>query len=399
MKKYLSILALCLVASPAIGFEINAGVTGSWFNPARNGHGFAIEYTEQPGACEQINGQGCLVVYWFVYDKEGNPIFLLGQLPVDGNIAEGELRYFSDMEFGSFTPVPIAQSWGTLRLRFSDCESGFANYDANFAPQEGEPFDGDGNFKIQRLAFAGNLDCSRAGRIATLPKSAIGGVWLGTAISTDFTGGQTRSLIMVADEDNNAWIFGSSPELFFQGSLLGDGANVSGTLDAKAVLPEDLFNGNQTGQVDFEMSGRPGDFLEGTFEGTGVSADFELGYQQESQRPASPARLARCWGAFGTFSGYSANAFKISDSGEFSITLNNDCKLDASAQPAGESWGLYDANATLSNCDEYNGEYAGVLVMIDAGVPGDDGGLLIALEGENASFAGQATLLKPDQCQ
>jgi hypothetical protein len=403
MKKTLWVVVLCLFASPALAFKINSGISGSWFNPQRTGHGFAIEYTEQPGACEQIDGQGCLVVYWFVYDKEGNPIFLLGQLPVVGNVAAGEMLYFSGLQFGPFTPEPVPQSWGSLRLRFPDCESGFARYESGFMPPEGAQFNDSGSFKIQRLAFVSNLDCARAGRADTLPKSPIGGVWQGMALSDDFPGSsQGRELIMIADAENNVWLFGNSPSLAFQGKLNGDGTELSGTLDAKAVMPSELFDDEKTGSVDVQMNGRAGDFLEGSFNGTGVDADFELGYQPASQRPASMERLSRCW-SLRTHSGRTTGPnTKIPQSGEFEVRFNIDddgCPVNFSVAPSGEPWGLYRADATVSECGEFSGEYSGVMAIIDISVPGDDAGLLFALEGDNASLNGGGFRLKPDQCE
>lgn len=421
MKNWLGIIALCLVASPAFGFEINAGISGSWFNPNRNGHGFAVEYTENEGSCEQINGQGCLVVYWFTYDKEGNPIFLLGVLPVDGNTAEGELLYFSGLRFGSFTPEPVQQSWGTLRLRFTDCNAGFASYESDFVPPQGEAFDQEGQFQISRLAFVSDLECTKAERVKNVPNTLAAGFYFGTAVSRDFADGDNlRQVGMAAIIRESGEAFFVVPAFgVFRGQMTGDGLALSGQLDAYAGFPGQLGDGETSGTVQVKTGsaatmnlisteprpgrGRAGDFLEGHWSGTDQEVDFTLNIKAETSRPPDLSRLSHCWlprlnGGLGT-----AGGVQISNNGQFSFVFSDEdgeeCTVNASVQPAGEGWNLFESDFELSGC-QHAGTYEGVMLGHgNAGSGGPSQLLFISDNGSRAFFSTDTPRLDDSQCE
>jgi hypothetical protein len=59
---------------------IGPNYSGSWYNPEQSGHGFSLEYSVLN------DGTPLVVAYWYVYDTEGNPIFLIGMgQPEEGN--------------------------------------------------------------------------------------------------------------------------------------------------------------------------------------------------------------------------------------------------------------------------------------------------------------------------
>lgn len=415
MKQLLCMVFLGLFVGSVSAFEINAGVSGSWFNPNRNGHGFAIEYTEQPGACEQINNQGCLVVYWFVYDEEGNPIFLLGILPVDGNIAEGEMLYFSGQSFGAFSPVPVQMSWGSLRLRFSDCDSGFASYESGFVPPEGAAFDNEGQFPITRLASVGSLSCDKAGRLQAMPDFPAGGVWLGNAISRGFTEDsnalQSRSIAAIVLDDGEAFLFMPEPSVY-RGTLSGEDIDVSGTLKAYAGFPAQLFNGRDTGQSKVTVAGaatleeisepdrtgmgNAGDYLEGHFDGAGIEGDFTLKYQGSSSRPSDMGRIARCWLPEAN-TGQSAGPFAIKNDGGFSVTFSDGCRFEGSVSNDLAPWNVYRMSGEITECD-FAGSYDGVAAILDRAT-GDNSQMLFGVDNGTYSLSGVAVRLNDNQCQ
>jgi len=424
MKKWFCILILCLFATPAAAFDINAGVSGSWFNEGRPGHGFAIEYTEAPGACEQVEGQGCLVVYWFVYDKEGNPIFLLGVLPVDGNVAEGELFYFTGLQFGSFMPEPDALSWGTLKLRFTDCNSGFANYESGFMPPDGAQFNADGNFRIARLAFVSDLDCRAANRIATMPKTEAAGYYVGRAFSRDFGNSdaiENRTVAAIIRESGEALMLwpGRTGFSLFRGGLTGDGLALDGQLDALASFPGELPDESTQGSVQvrtgtaatldvINSEGRPGngnpaDFLEGHWSGLGQEGDFVLGFKPDSNRPADMSRISRCW-SIGVNGVLTVLPTRIAANGEFSFELSTDsggtCQVSGQVQPGGEGWNAFDAQAELTGCD-FAGTYDGTMLVgeISGAAAGNDSLLFFLMDNGTRALIGQGQGLNPSQCE
>ena len=68
------LLALSTATAAQIGksdktaFVPNAGLTGSWFNPDQNGHGFIFEFIDDT----------TVLPYWFTFDSDGNRTWLFG---------------------------------------------------------------------------------------------------------------------------------------------------------------------------------------------------------------------------------------------------------------------------------------------------------------------------------
>ena len=66
-----------------INQEIQAlenGISGSWYNPSRDGEGFSV-YTHG------LNTEQTASVYWYTYDQQGNPVTYIGQGNVQGSLS------------------------------------------------------------------------------------------------------------------------------------------------------------------------------------------------------------------------------------------------------------------------------------------------------------------------
>jgi len=96
--------------------------SGSWFNTDQSGHGFSIEFGT-------LNGMPQAIVYWYTYDSEGNPIFMVGSgTPVDNRV---EVTFVSPvgMEYGVFDPNSVVrEDGGTAVLEFSDRNNATFSY-------------------------------------------------------------------------------------------------------------------------------------------------------------------------------------------------------------------------------------------------------------------------------
>jgi len=95
-------------------------LTGSWFDPERNGEGFVIQQLDE----------GRALVYWFTYDDEGRQGWMFNTGSIAGNqITFPDLRKTSGGHFGrSYLPGDIAQEpWGSLVLEL-DCDGGTARW-------------------------------------------------------------------------------------------------------------------------------------------------------------------------------------------------------------------------------------------------------------------------------
>jgi hypothetical protein len=113
-KSYTLITLLCLfpvLSAVAIGPEHS----GSWYWDEQSGHGFSIEIGELP------DGSPLGVAYWYTYDNQGNPIFMLGTGIPDGDMLDVVFESPVGMVFGEFDPLSVTrEEGGTGRFVFTD---------------------------------------------------------------------------------------------------------------------------------------------------------------------------------------------------------------------------------------------------------------------------------------
>lgn len=144
------------------GGEYWAGpaLSGSWFDPARNGEGFVLE----------VLADGSAVVVWFTYPAAGEPgeqAWLIGQ---GGRLAGNRIRFDlvtrtrGGVWGDAFAPARIENvPWGTLEFEFHSCTSATVRY-------AGTPAYGSGTFELTRLTELDELRCD--GARATTPNGA-----------------------------------------------------------------------------------------------------------------------------------------------------------------------------------------------------------------------------------
>ena len=125
MNKLFGVI-LALVASIAIAFNANAmgpEHTGSWFNQSESGHGFSIEYGDAG------NGTPLVVVYWYVYNEDGYPIFFTGYGYPDQSGVDIVFKAHWGMLFGEFDPsTHLEADGGVARFTFQDATNGTFEY-------------------------------------------------------------------------------------------------------------------------------------------------------------------------------------------------------------------------------------------------------------------------------
>lgn len=101
--------------------EIGPAHSGSFFNSAQSGHGFSIEFGYLP------DGSPFGVVYWYTYDDQGNPIFMLGNGVPDGQTLEVTLFSPTGMQYGVWQK-PTENAGGTAVFNFTDLENATFSY-------------------------------------------------------------------------------------------------------------------------------------------------------------------------------------------------------------------------------------------------------------------------------
>jgi len=140
-------LLLVLILSPfqipavlAAEFNIDAQISGSWYDPAQSGHGYVLEVLETDTA-------PILLGYWFVW-LEGQPVWVVGTGPIDGDQANLELSYLTgalfppDFESADITMDP----WGSALVRFNNINEGVITWSTIL------PEFNDGEMPITRLS-------------------------------------------------------------------------------------------------------------------------------------------------------------------------------------------------------------------------------------------------------
>jgi len=131
----------------AAGFEINNALSGTWYNPARDGEGFIID----------VANAGNIVISFYTYDNTGQQMWLIGTGDVDGSVAVMEFYVTEGGFYGSgFDPELVNRAfWGTGIFTFSECATGVA--DIMPSPEFSGEFE-DMTTNITRLTVPVNCD-------------------------------------------------------------------------------------------------------------------------------------------------------------------------------------------------------------------------------------------------
>jgi len=136
------------VGTPIVSrFAVRPSLTGNWYDPAQDGHGFQFEVL--PG--------GIVTAFWFTFDKNGNQVWISGA----GRMLKDSVVMFAGRGLNgrfppNFNPANVTKSpWGTFTLRFDDCDRAHVDWsstDAAFTPS--------GTMNVQRLTSIDGLTCS-----------------------------------------------------------------------------------------------------------------------------------------------------------------------------------------------------------------------------------------------
>ncbi len=121
------------------------GISGPWYNPVQSGHGLSVELLADDRA----------VVFWYVYDSTGRPIFLYVEGQVTGQRIVGTAYAPRGMRFGVFDPSALSKPvWGQVAIDFDDCTHATLRWSA-----QSDEY-GTGSMPIQRLASLAGISCT-----------------------------------------------------------------------------------------------------------------------------------------------------------------------------------------------------------------------------------------------
>lgn len=171
---------------------VRGGLSGSWYDPSRDGEGFVFEFAEVPSG-------KMATVYWFTH-KDGAPYWLIGSTSYDSEdfddlgTLEFELFEVSGTGFGrNFDAGELTRkSRGTIGFVFEDCARAIASWSAETGSDylETDTL----TYELQRITLGLDAQpCDGSGRPSTDDSSsestlAIGGNYSGSWFDSDNDG-------------------------------------------------------------------------------------------------------------------------------------------------------------------------------------------------------------------
>jgi len=130
------------------GTTLNGRYSTSLFNPAQSGHGLVVE----------VLSSGVGLIYWYVYDQNGQPIWLIGTGAINGDTIDVDFFIYSGAMFPpNFDTADLVQTfWGTGSLTFNDCNVA----DFSWQPSTDNTEFTAGQMELQRLTVLADLACT-----------------------------------------------------------------------------------------------------------------------------------------------------------------------------------------------------------------------------------------------
>ncbi|NOR18673.1 MAG: hypothetical protein GQ538_01120 [Xanthomonadales bacterium] len=189
-------------------FVLEAGITASWYDPARSGEGYVIQILEDNVA----------VMYWFTYDTEGAQNWYVASGEISGNrIVFPELYQVTGGEFGpGFDPEKVDREIvGSASFIWSGCDKGEISYRVGSQHE---------HLQLSRLTSLMGIDCGKSPLPAASEEALLSGSWYDPSHSGE-------GYIVEVLEDGRVVVFWFSfdpegkPRWFFD-----EGENRAGTL-------------------------------------------------------------------------------------------------------------------------------------------------------------------------
>jgi len=100
-------------------FYITSGISGTWYDPVRDGEGFMID----------VEVEGRVLVSFYTYDTQGRQFWMIGDGVVDGDKVEIDFITTGGGIYGpEFDPQAVNRyPWGTGTFTFAGCYAGTAD--------------------------------------------------------------------------------------------------------------------------------------------------------------------------------------------------------------------------------------------------------------------------------
>jgi serine protease AprX len=126
--------------------DLASARSGAWYDPSRSGEGWLLE----------VFDESRVALYWFTFDPEGRPAWLMGVGTLDGErLSLPQVLRVTGPKFGEDfrSDEVVAASWGSLEVDFAGCNAGVLRYRGD------DPGWGSGEREVVRLTRLMGIDC------------------------------------------------------------------------------------------------------------------------------------------------------------------------------------------------------------------------------------------------
>jgi len=346
---FLSLLLLVAFWSQdAHALKVNQYLSGSWFNPQQNGHGFSVEIISDTQA----------VFYWFVYNPDGSPTFLITVASIQGDTLEGTTFYNSGMIWGEFNPADLSeQVWGTINIQFIDCNHATMTYASSH--EISDIPSGEGTIELTRLLSIDQMQCN---------ENLNAGIYEGNFVDQDTDELTTGTILLSSSGEVVAFSFGDS--VSFGGYSVSSGGNLNSGGVTHSVNPEEDY------VEPYDASGK-------------VKPDYRMifNYQVENQgggqantysisslyrRGIDLESIAGEW-ATQDLAGDGQWSTIILQDGSFDATDESGCVYDGQITIPDTAFNLFEVTLEVSDCNDEDddGDYSGLGYQLDGFLLGD----------------------------
>ncbi|MDX2416690.1 MAG: hypothetical protein QNK19_04430 [Xanthomonadales bacterium] len=371
LKRLRSLLAILFLfhTFTSYAFEVNPKLSGSWFNPDQPGHGLSIE----------VISKDLTVIYWYVYNPDGKPTFLIavGENQGGGRI-EATAYHNTGMVWGEFNPATRMETkWGVITLDFSDCKNGSLSWRSDDLSVQPIPF-GEGTMSIQRLASIDDGICA---------ESPYAGIYKGYLLSENLD--EEYTAIALLSTDGHFTLFTEDHIAISAQYTVNDddpndiGLDIDGSafsMDTSQVISQvlEVFGAIHPGYR-FVMDYGVGFYDSGTMDFYPINALYWRGLTLD--------------GITGTYLTEEDSATTtINPDGSFTGSDALGCIWSGQITIPDTRFNLLDIDVTVGSCDEDNGSYTGHGYTTDAIKLND--GLAMRIFGFNSERTVDMTMIR-----
>ena len=325
--------------SPIPAAAVDSAYSGSWYTPAEAGSGYNLEIFSDTRA----------LLFWYVYDAAGEPVWLYSEGEIDGERIDFDVYYSDGMRFGDLQAADKnMMAWGTLSMEFSGCNTATISYQSTLTGVTHSPV-GSGTRQVERVVNVRDLPCRNKGA----------GLWSGRHFDPTLNGGAGAwsDLEGVLTDDGRVYFNSLASEEVMAGTYE---VTVNG-------LEFDFETCEEGGSACFNSQGTAAFGDKDWIRGTATSSQFgtqpfELTYVSAYDRGGNLAGLAGSYTVRDPEPGV-VTTVTVQANGALSGSDNQGCTFQGQLSLLDEDFNAYGYQGTVSGCT--TDSWSGVAVHVD----------------------------------